>query len=69
MKKNKKKSDPLYWQEVMMNVGNPVWDKKEGKWRVINGYKRINDSFYVSFTDCVNWEFYKSTELYSERID
>lgn len=69
MKKNKEKIEPLDWEEIIGNIGNPVWDNKKESWRVLYGYKRINDSFYVFFTDSTSWILYEGIELYLERID
>lgn len=59
----------LDWEDIIMNVGKPVWDKKMKTWRVLDGYKRIEDKFYVHFTDMFGmfgeqWCLFKDTKLY-----
>ncbi len=41
----------LKWEDIIELVGKPVWDKKSKQWRVIDGYQRRNDDYWVSFTD------------------
>ncbi len=69
MKEENKKIDKLDWEEIINNVGKPVYDKKNKKWRVIDGYERIGNCFGVSFTDNGNFINYNGLELYLEEQD
>ena len=69
MKEENKKIEKLDWEEIINSVGKPVYDKKLKQWRVIDGYKRINNSFGVSFTDNNGFFEYDMLELYFEEVE
>ena len=54
----------LDWEEIIMNVGQPVWDKKNKQWRVLIGYKRVENSWLIQFTDSWTWLDFNKAELY-----
>lgn len=56
--------EKLDWEEIILNVGKPVWDSKENKWRVLEGYKKILDKSCIKYTDSINWYDFKSSKLY-----
>ena len=31
---------PLFWNKLEDNIGKPIWDSREKKWRILDGYKR-----------------------------
>lgn len=64
-----KKIEKLDWEEIISNVGNPVWDNKEKCWRVLDGYQRINDKFKISFTDINEFIKFDKVELYLSKIE
>ena len=72
-----KRIEKLDWEEIISNVGNPVWDNKEKCWswdnkekcwRVLDGYQRINDIFRISFTDINGFIKFDNVELYLSKI-
>ena len=64
-----KRIEKLDWEEIILNVGNPVWDNKEKYWRVLDGYQRINDKFKISFTDINEFIIFDKVELYLSKIE
>ena len=64
-----KRTEKLDWEEIILNVGNPVWDNKEKYWRVLDGYQRINDKFKISFTDINEFIKFDKVELYLSKIE
>lgn len=45
--------DMIKWNELDALIGKPVFDKDNDEWRILDGYKRINDWYYVHFNDSV----------------
>lgn len=41
----------IKWNEIDNLIGKPVFDKGNDAWRILDGYQRVNKSFFVSFTD------------------
>lgn len=64
-----KRIEKLDWEEIILNVGNPVWDNKEKCWRVLDSYQRINDKFRISFTDINEFIMFDKVELYLSKIE
>ena len=64
IEENKEIEEKLDWEEIIGNIGKPVWDNKRKKWRVLDYYCREKDIFYVSFTDTNNREKFDEKELY-----
>lgn len=64
----KEKIEPMDWEEIIMNVGNPVYDKFRKIWRVLDGYKRVREEYYVLFSDSGVWQNIKSVKLYSKKV-
>ena len=31
---------PVQWYQMEQYVGQPIWDSREKKWRILDGYKR-----------------------------
>lgn len=60
----KENIEKLDWEEIILNINNPVWDGKEKRWRVLDGYKYIDKKYYISFTDDNVWEKFDKKELY-----
>ncbi len=46
----------IKWNEIDSLIGKPVFDKGNETWRVLAGYKRIADEFFVAFTDYDGFE-------------
>lgn len=59
----------LNWFQILMLMGRPLWDVKQRKWRILNGYQSVlgdnnNIFFEVTFTDTPYWEDFTEKELY-----
>lgn len=67
---SKEQIKPMDWEEVMMNVGNPVYykTKTEKRWRILEGYKKYNKTYSVVFTDGDYWERFQDVELYLKEV-
>lgn len=65
---SKEQIEPMDWEEIMMNVGNPVYDKKEKRWRILEGYKKYDKTYSVTFTDSNYWERFQDVELYLKEV-
>ncbi len=63
-----KKLDKLDWEEIINSVGEPVYDEEMKRWRVIDGYERKWNDFYVSFTDMNCFFNYNKLKLYLKEI-
>lgn len=70
--KGKKQDDSknmLGWFQIIMLMGKPLWDSKQKKWRILNGYQSVlgnnNQMFFeVTFTDTPYWENFVEKKLY-----
>ena len=62
------KIEPMDWEDIIMNVGNPVYDKNEKRWRIIKSYLRDNEGFFVGFTDSKYWEKFQSKKFYLREV-
>lgn len=41
----------LKWNELDNYICGPVYDLDAGKWRILDGYKRVGNDYQVRFTD------------------
>lgn len=65
----KASTEILNWFQIIMLMGKPLWDAKQRKWRILNGYQSVlgnNNTLYfeVTFTDTPYWEDFTEKELY-----
>lgn len=65
---SKEKIQELDWEEIHIFINKPVYDKNIKKWRILNGYKRLGDSWEIHFTDCCNWEAFNGKKLYLKEV-
>lgn len=65
---SKEQIEPMDWEEIMMNVGNPVYDKKKNRWRILEGYKKYDKTYSVVFTDSNYWEHFQDVKLYLKEV-
>lgn len=65
---SKEQIEPMDWEEIIMNVGNPVYDKTEKKWRILEGYKKYDKTYSVTFTDSNYWERFQDVKLYLKEV-
>lgn len=49
-------------------IGEPVWDSKVDRWRVLVGYRRYGDTREVIFTDSKSMEAWESVELTTSKV-
>lgn len=60
--------EKMYWKDILMNVGKPIWDNIFKKWRILTGYQYEEGKYYVTFSDTPHWELFKDKKLYLEEI-
>lgn len=65
---NQEKPREIKWEELDKYVGKPVWENKEKRWRILDGYKRKNKRLSVSFSDIFDWTDFEEIFLYSEEV-
>lgn len=66
---NNDQKNILGWFQIIMLIGKPLWDSKQKKWRILNGYQSVlgnnNQMFFeVTFTDTPYWENFGEKTLY-----
>lgn len=62
----KSKPVAIKWEELDKYVDKPVWDNVRRSWRILEGYKRIRNAFFITFTDSVDWVSFYNGFLYLE---
>jgi hypothetical protein len=50
-------------EELNSYIGKPIWDNVSKKWRILEGYKRFNDKYWLAFTDDSYWRETNMDEL------
>lgn len=66
---SKEQIKPMDWEEIMQNIGNPVYDKTEERWRVLRGYMETVTGYSVNFTDdWESWWNFQNKELYLNKV-
>lgn len=65
----KEKRAKLDWEDIIMNVGQPVYDKSRKKWRVLRGYQNKDGYYYILFSDCGLWTQFEDLELYLKETE
>lgn len=63
------KPQAIEWAELDKYIGQPVWDSREKEWRVLVGYKRIKNTFSITFTDMQDWQSFCDRFLYLEEVE
>lgn len=61
--------EKLDWEEIILNIGKPVYDKKHKKWRVLEGYSKVEDDYYILFSDNTTWFDFKYCNLYLKEVE
>lgn len=64
-KVEKEEIEKIEWRDLDKFMCKPVWDKKHSTWRVIDGYKRYDDNYNISFTDVDSFVNFNNVELYT----
>lgn len=54
-KARENKPEPIEWKDLDKYIGQPVWDNREKKWRVLEGYKRCGFTHSITFSDIADW--------------
>lgn len=62
----KMKPVAIKWHELEQYVGQPIWDTREKKWRVLDGYRRTGNTYSITFSDIADWCSFLDRELYLE---
>lgn len=63
---NKPKS--IDWNELDKYIGQPVWDNREKKWRILEGYRRCDFTYSITFSDIADWVSFLDRNIYLEEI-
>ena len=63
---NKPKS--IQWHELDKYIGQPLWDSREKKWRILDGYRRSGNTYAITFSDIADWVSYNDRFLYLEEV-
>lgn len=58
----------LKWNELDKYIGQPVWDSREKKWRVLEGYRRSGNTLSITFSDIADWVSFLDRNLYLEEV-
>ena len=64
----KMKPVAIKWYELEQYVGQPIWDTREKKWRVLEGYRRTGNTYSITFSDIADWCSFLDRELYLEEV-
>ncbi len=43
--------DMIQWDELDDLIGKPVFDKDNDEWRILKGYQRMGNDYFLTFTD------------------
>lgn len=66
--KQENKPSPLKWEELEKHIGQPVWDTREKKWRVLDGYRRTGNTYSITFSDIADWVSYYDRCIFLEEV-
>lgn len=58
----------LQWNELDKYIGQPIWDSREKKWRVLEGYRRSGNTLSITFSDIADWVSFLDRNLYLEEV-
>lgn len=64
----KSKPIAIKWSELDQHIGQPVWDIREKKWRILDGYRRSGNTYAVTFSDIADWCSFLDRKLYLEEV-
>lgn len=59
---------PIKWEELDKHIGQPVWDTRKKKWRVLDGYKRMQNTYAITFSDIADWVSFNDRFLYLKEV-
>ena len=62
------KPKPIEWKNLDKYIGQPLWDGREKKWRILDGYKRTGNTYSITFSDTADWVSYLDRCLYLEEV-
>ena len=49
-------------------IGQPVWDSRDKKWRILDGYRRSGNTYSITFSDIADWVSFNDRFLYLEEV-
>lgn len=59
---------PVQWYQMDQYVGQPVWDSRDKKWRILDGYRRSGNTYSITFSDIADWVSFNDRLLYLEEV-
>ncbi len=66
--KQENKPKSLDWNELDKYIGQPVWDSREKRWRILDGYRRMQNTFAITYSDIADWVSFYDRFLYLEEV-
>ena len=63
------KPKAIKWNELDEHIGQPLWDTREKRWRILDGYKRMQNTYAVTFSDIADWVSFNDRFLYLEEVE
>ena len=63
------KPKALEWKQLDEFIGKPVWDDKKKTWRILDGYRRTQNTYTMTFTDISDWVIFEDRPLYLEEVN
>lgn len=63
------KPQAIQWHELDKYIGQPIWNGRENKWRILDGYKRSGNTYAITFSDIADWVSFLDRLLYSEEVN
>lgn len=62
----------IKWEELNDYIGKPVWDNNIKKWKILKGYRREGNFFWLLFTDNVDFWFDRNIDklmIYKNEVE
>ena len=59
---------PLQWYQIDQYIEKPVWDSRDKKWRILDGYRRSGNTYSITFSDIADWVSFNDRCLYLEEV-
>lgn len=62
------KPTPIKWEELEKYIGQPLWDTREKKWRILDGYRRMQNTYSITFSDIADWVSFFDRQLFLKEV-
>ena len=59
----------MNWQEMILKIGKPIWDTRDGSWRILKAYSESKEGKRVTFTDKHEGEKFDTGVFFNEETD